>query len=190
MTAPFDELIAQLRKRYPDADIRVDAPRNPDGVWWGNLTVGPHHAEIEWRSGRGFGVSVNSEALYGEGSDEIYSTTASALKRSQELVDSGGKTEASSELFLRALRQARKISQAELARSMRVKQASISKLERRADFRLSTLQGIVSSLGGLLEVRALFPDGRVQIIQYTGKLRRGRKGKGQRSKRPRSIAAA
>jgi hypothetical protein len=49
---------------------------------------------------------------------------------------------------------------------LRVNQAAISKMERRADMYLSTLQGIIKAMGGKLEIRAIFPDGIVCISQF------------------------
>jgi len=67
------------------------------------------------------------------------------------------------ELPLDELRQARKLSQSELADILRVQQASISKLERRTDMYLSTLRRFIEAMGGELEITARFPDGTVRI---------------------------
>ncbi|HEX9812866.1 MAG TPA: XRE family transcriptional regulator [Burkholderiales bacterium] len=69
------------------------------------------------------------------------------------------------DLPLYELRQARQLSQEQLASTLRVKQASISKLERRADMYLSTLRSYIEALGGDLEIVARFPDGAVRIKQ-------------------------
>jgi hypothetical protein len=63
------------------------------------------------------------------------------------------------ELALSELRQIKEITQQELANRMDVDQAAISKLERRADMHVSTLNAAVQALGGKLELRAEFPDG-------------------------------
>ncbi len=64
------------------------------------------------------------------------------------------------------LRQARRLSQERLAEVLQVRQASISKLEHRADVCISTLRGYVEALGGTLEIVAAFPDGAVRITQF------------------------
>ena len=74
--------------------------------------------------------------------------------RTQELI---------AELPLQELRQARALSQAELAQVLGLNQATISKLERRTDMYLSSLRRFVEAMGGELEISAQFPDGRVRI---------------------------
>lgn len=69
------------------------------------------------------------------------------------------------DLPLYELRQARQLSQEQLGRTLQVKQASISKLERRADMYLSTLRSYIEALGGELEIVARFPEGAVRIKQ-------------------------
>lgn len=67
------------------------------------------------------------------------------------------------ELPLQELRQARALSQAELAEVLGLNQATISKLERRTDMYLSSLRRFVEAMGGELEISASFPEGRVRI---------------------------
>jgi plasmid maintenance system antidote protein VapI len=55
------------------------------------------------------------------------------------------------------------ISQIELAELMGVRQATISKIERRHDLSVSTLRRIVQALGGVLEVTVRFPDWTIAI---------------------------
>ncbi len=62
------------------------------------------------------------------------------------------------ELTLRELRDARRRSQVEIAHKLGIKQAAVSKLERRADMYLSTLRRLVEAMGGSLEIIARFPD--------------------------------
>ncbi|MBS1814198.1 MAG: helix-turn-helix transcriptional regulator [Acidobacteria bacterium] len=64
---------------------------------------------------------------------------------------------------LHELRRARKRSQVDLAKKMKVAQSEVSKIENRTDMRISTLQQYVESLGGTLEMRAVFPDAEVRI---------------------------
>jgi len=74
--------------------------------------------------------------------------------RTQELLD---------ELPLQELRQARALSQEELAEVLGLNQATISKLERRTDMYLSSLRRFVEAMGGELEISANFPEGKVRI---------------------------
>jgi DNA-binding XRE family transcriptional regulator len=80
-------------------------------------------------------------------------------------------------LALRELREAKKLTQEEMASRLKVEQAAISKLERRQDMYLSTLNKYVSGMGGKLEVTAVFPSGSVSL------LRRGSAARIARAKR-------
>ena len=179
------ELASRLRSAFPLAKIALDEPKRPDGVWWLNISSGANSAEIEWRPGRGYGISVNSPAVYGERSDELYSTMETAFARIKQLMDAGLKTEPSSELLLRNIRESRKMTQAQLAKLLRVKQASVSKLESRADMHLSTLRNILDKLGAQLEIRAVFSNGEVCVVQFKGaKASASAKSSHRRLKRP------
>jgi len=70
------------------------------------------------------------------------------------------------QLPLNELRHARQLSQEQLAGLLHVKQASISKLERRTDMYISTLRNFIRAMGGELEIIARFPDGSVKINQF------------------------
>ncbi|MEY2632901.1 MAG: hypothetical protein RIR00_1555 [Pseudomonadota bacterium] len=71
------------------------------------------------------------------------------------------------EMPLHELRQARGLSQQELAKVLHVQQPAIAKLERRTDMYLSTLRSHIEALGGQLEVVARFPDGAVKISNFS-----------------------
>jgi DNA-binding XRE family transcriptional regulator len=71
------------------------------------------------------------------------------------------------EMALDELRDARNLTQEQLAQMLGVKQPAIAKMERRTDMYLSTLGGVVKAMGGALEIRAIFPDGPpVRIKQF------------------------
>ncbi len=70
------------------------------------------------------------------------------------------------ELHLNELRQARELSQEQLADILHVRQASVSKLERKTDMYISTLRHFIRAMGGDLEINAVFPDGIVKIKQF------------------------
>ena len=74
--------------------------------------------------------------------------------------------EAIKEMALDELRAAREFTQAELSQVLRVDQGSISKLERRTDMYIGTLRRYIEAMGGSLQIRAVFPDGEVQITQF------------------------
>jgi transcriptional regulator with XRE-family HTH domain len=74
------------------------------------------------------------------------------------------------EMALDELRSAREFTQAELSQVLKVDQGSISKLERRTDMYIGTLRRYIEAMGGSLQIRAVFPDGEVQIKQFADAL--------------------
>ena len=70
------------------------------------------------------------------------------------------------EMPLSEMRVARELTQERLAKVLRVKQASVSKLERRTDMYISTLRDFIKAMGGELEITAHFPEGDVRITQF------------------------
>ncbi len=69
------------------------------------------------------------------------------------------------EMDLRALREAAGLTQEELAQRVAITQSQLSKLERREDFRLSTLRRYVAALGGQLEIVAVVDGKRIRLSQ-------------------------
>ena len=63
------------------------------------------------------------------------------------------------EVPMHLLREAREMTQVHLAKILGVNQAAVSKLERRADMYVSTLQSLVKAMGGGLKITARFPEG-------------------------------
>jgi len=80
-----------------------------------------------------------------------------------------------SEMGLAELRVAMELTQEALADTLHVKQASISKMERRSDMYISTLSKMIEAMGGKLQIIARMPNGRVQIRQFN-KIRKGDAG--------------
>ena len=70
------------------------------------------------------------------------------------------------EMALDELREAQKMTQEHLAKLLGVNQSAISKMERRTDMYISTLQSIITAMGGKLEIHAVFPHGKVEITQF------------------------
>jgi hypothetical protein len=71
------------------------------------------------------------------------------------------------EMPLAELRQARERSQEELARELKVGQPAVAKLEKRTDMYVSNLRRYVEALGGSLEITARFPEGAVNITNFS-----------------------
>jgi hypothetical protein len=63
-------------------------------------------------------------------------------------------------------RSSRPSKTAKIARTLGVNQAAMSKLERRADMYVNTLQSFVKGMGGELKITARFPEGTVEINQF------------------------
>ena len=62
------------------------------------------------------------------------------------------------EMTLRELRQARKMTQVNMAKNLGVAQKQISDIEKRTDMHISTLRRAVEAMGGSLSLVAQFPD--------------------------------
>ena len=70
------------------------------------------------------------------------------------------------EMALSELRQALDLTQEELAKSLHMKQAAISKFEHQSDIYLSTLRRILFAMGAELKIVAQVPEGCVTINQF------------------------
>lgn len=80
-------------------------------------------------------------------------------KRAKELI--------AEEMSLQQLRKAMQQSQQRLAERLVVKQAEVSKIERRTDMYVSTLRDFIQAMGGTLEITASFPNRPpVKITQF------------------------
>ena len=67
------------------------------------------------------------------------------------------------ELTLRELRQALEMTQAQVADAAEMTQSELSRLESRADHRISTLRRYVEALGGEIEITAVIGKRRVKL---------------------------
>ncbi|ACB52184.1 putative transcriptional regulator [Crocosphaera subtropica ATCC 51142] len=70
--------------------------------------------------------------------------------RTQELI--------AEEMTLRDIRKARELTQERMAELLKIRQDSVSRLEKRSDLLLSTLRSYIEAMGGELELTAKFPD--------------------------------
>ena len=71
-------------------------------------------------------------------------------------------------MALDELRNAKRLTQADLAEMLDVPQSSISRIEQRADMYLSTLRNYIHAMGGVLQIQAIFPDGGAVVINRFG----------------------
>jgi DNA-binding XRE family transcriptional regulator len=75
-------------------------------------------------------------------------------------------------MTLSEMRKGRKISQAKMAKALGIDQTQISRLEKRNDPRLSTIERTVAAMGGHLTMIATFPDQEPVILmasRFTGR---------------------
>jgi hypothetical protein len=69
------------------------------------------------------------------------------------------------EMTLQELRRGLNVTQVDAARAAEMTQSELSRLENRADHRISTLRRYVEALGGELEVSAVFDGRRVKLTE-------------------------
>jgi hypothetical protein len=77
----LQQLESRVREEFPDVHATLDLSVAPEASSWLDLTLLDHRATVEWRPGRGFGVSSSPETVYGESSDELYPDISTTLKR-------------------------------------------------------------------------------------------------------------
>jgi transcriptional regulator with XRE-family HTH domain len=69
-------------------------------------------------------------------------------------------------MTLYQLREARSLTQVNLAKVLNVNQGAVSRMEKRTDMYVSTLRNFIQAMGGELQVKAVFPEGEVEIEQF------------------------
>jgi predicted transcriptional regulator len=79
---------------------------------------------------------------------------------------SGKVKSAAKVMALYQLRQARKRTQVDLAKALKINQGAVSTVEKRTDMYVSTLRNYVKAMGGNLKILAEFPEGTVEIDQF------------------------
>lgn len=159
------KLEQRLRERFPNAILDVDPAAAASATWFLDVTLGKHTVSVQGQRGRkGIGITSSSDVSYGEGAHEVVRGVDAAFDRIVQLVLSRGRTRAPEAIRLGDMRRLQGVSQEQLAAALRIKQSSVSKLEQRADWKLSSLRALVEGLGGKLDVRACFPDGSSHLL--------------------------
>lgn len=69
-------------------------------------------------------------------------------------------------MTLYQLREARSLTQVKLAQVLDINQGAVSRMEKRTDMYVSTLRSYIQAMGGQLQVKAIFPEGEVEIDQF------------------------
>jgi DNA-binding XRE family transcriptional regulator len=115
-----------------------------------------------WASTLSFSKQSSTDS-HGRGGDDYL---AKLPKKDRRAIEKQAAELIAEEATLRQLREARDRSQEAVAKQLHIKQAAVSKLERRTDMYLSTLRGYIEAMGGKLEIIARFKDQAVRINQF------------------------
>jgi len=129
------------------------------GHWWIDLR-GRRHLAVEWRPGRGFGLSGRPVSHYGEGPSEIFHSPDRAARRVAQIL---APKRAGAPAGLAAVRELYGMTQQQLARKLAKGQPAISQIEKGRDSKLETIGKFIQGLGGQMEIRAVFRDGSMPI---------------------------
>lgn len=152
----------------PDVRAELDPAEDPGGRSYLDLVRDDHRVVVEWLPARGFGVTASERSGFGEGPEETFADLAATTERVVHLLRTKEETRLPRGVRLRELRaEVAHVTQEALAATLGIQQAAVSKLERRTDTTVGTLQRIVRALGGELELVAKFPDESVIITQFT-----------------------
>lgn len=160
---PVECLRERLAARFPGASLAIDKAETETGGWFLDAVLNGYDLVIEWRPGRGFGLSTPTPDDYGQGPDEVYEDIDVAYERAKALLLSQTPTRPPVRATLPELREAQKLSQAELASRLSINQGACSRMERRNDMLVGTLRNVVAAMGGELHLVAAFPDRTVYI---------------------------
>ena len=157
----------KVHQRFPLATIDVDAPSNPNGLWFIDVNLQGHSIVVQWKELQGFAITTNpSDEAYGERPHETFQDEENAFKRITSLLLGKTNTSPPEAVRLSELRSSRGISQVELAELLQVQQAAISKMEsRKNNILISTLKSVVTAMGGELLLTVRFPDGVEKQLQ-------------------------
>lgn len=77
--AEIEHLRGALRRRLPEADIRIDTPHTTDGAWWVDVESDGRIASVEWSLTRGYGVAAPGGG-YGERPDFLVADPEAAAE--------------------------------------------------------------------------------------------------------------
>lgn len=158
-------LTKKIASRFPETDLALDEPGTEEGIWYLDVVNEGHHVIVQWQAGKGFGVSCAPQHVFGDGADEIYQDLEAVYARIVSLLLAKTYT-TPPPARLSELRKELGVSQETLAEHLNVRQAAISKLERRNDLLLSTVRTVIRALGGELVLTAKFPDGTERTLQF------------------------
>jgi DNA-binding Xre family transcriptional regulator len=157
---PIERMQADLATKFPRLRFDVDSPELETGFWSMDVWRDDEFLmSVNWREKDGFAFSTPKPDDLWSPHDEHLADYDQALARIAHLLETGGETIPPLALRLAELRQARGLSQSELAERAGLAQANLSRVENQNDMKLGTLQKIVTAMGASLSIVARFPDG-------------------------------
>lgn len=174
-TNEVERLRDLIQERFPEGAYKLLQPRTQTGNSWLDVSLNGYWLTIEWRPGRGFGLSTPTEGDAFLGPDEVYEDLDSAYERAKALLLSQTPTRPPARATLPEIREMRKLSQMELANRLSINQGACSRMERRSDMLIGTLRNAVTAMGGELYLVAKFPDETVYIDFKSIETRNGAK---------------
>ena len=139
-------MVESVRERL--RNVRVSTESTAGGSWWVDFRA-ERHVAVEWRPGRGFGLTSNPEPVAFEGPNEIYTNPELAARRVVQLLRS-------TQSRLTELREFVGLTQVQLARRLRKGQSAVSQIEKGRDSKVETLKAFIEALGGSLELNVRF----------------------------------
>lgn len=171
----LERLRDRMRERFPDASYKLLKPRTQTGSWWLDTALSGYSLTVEWRPGKGFGFSTPSEGHSFLGPDEVYEDADLAYERAKALLLSQTPTRPPLRATLPEIREARRLSQVELANRLSINQGACSRMERRSDMLIGTLRNVIAAMGGELCLVAKFPGETIYIDLESVDTRNGAK---------------
>jgi hypothetical protein len=157
-----DRFVGEVKQRLPNLTVAVDRPDNEAGEWWFDVSYSNFHTSVLWQYGHGFGM-FSTESDYGSRPDEVYTDAEFVIIRLNQFLEAwkiGGHIAPPS---LKDVRQLMSQQQSGLAEALNVRQANISKLENRSDFKISTLRSYIEAMGGHVDVTVTFDSFHVPL---------------------------
>lgn len=147
----------------PGVSVLLDKAEVSTGSSWLDVGFKGQQLIIECKPSMGFGIYSSSDESFGARPDEVYRSIESLLKRVAMIL-----TEHKSVIKLKEVRELLGKTQEDLSILSGQKQPSISKLERRDDLQLSSIEKIINALGGTIEIKVHFNEFDVPIDLSSG----------------------
>jgi hypothetical protein len=154
---PLLDFIEAASTQIPGLSIETDAPSDPAGEWFVDLSLDGFRTQVAWRPSFGYGLFTSGVA-YGDRPNEIFRTAELAARRLSQMYAQWQATEQVSPPWLMQLRQLVGTPQTELAAALSCNQPAVSRFEKRDDVKLSTLVSYLNAMGGRLDMRVHFDD--------------------------------